>query len=684
MKRLLAAGLALLLLVAGAAGTAGSSVHDSRSGPLVADPVPEAPLPAPPGRTSLLSRARDGGFPDNGSIEPSMSASGRYVAFTSIASDLVAGDVPGTLDVFLLDRQTGRIRRAPMPAGNVARAQPTASEPSISANGRWVAFSYREPPPPNATVSLPPRLNIVLWNVRDDSSVFVVTRVRGLPVLVPGRQPSLSDNGRYVAFTSTKDMPGDDAEGDDDVVRWDRQTEQLVLVSAGFNEVQISGVANAPSISADGNLVAFASDGGDSVVDADTGPGFQVYVRDIEAARTRQVSGTPDGRPPRGEATEPAIAGGGRYVAFASAASNLTGEGAGGVFRRDLQTNTTLMVSVTPQGQASIGASLQPAISGDGDFVAWTSRATDLVPETAGRITPAASARFTSEVYLRGISAGETLLVSVGLVNAGGGGQSFQPAVGSNGRFVAFASDSPQLVASDDNKTYDVFLRDLPPVPVITPATLDLGSRAVDTESLPLAATLGNAGWTPLRVSGATITGANRKDFRIVADGCTARELRRNEACTVTVTFRPLDKGPRVATLEVADDVDGSPRTVRLRGVASKGQLVLDPPIGQPGIVTMVEGSGFPPNSPVVLTWSPGITPGTDPVLTDDRGRFRVPMLVFHNDLTGPRELQAAPFDGTSFPPVAATMLVTRPSAVPPGFVILRFIDVPLVLVIRG
>jgi hypothetical protein len=430
--------------------------------------------------------------------------------------------------------------------------------------------------------------------------------------------------------------------------------------------------------------VAFASDGGDSVVDADTGSGLQVYVRDIEAGRTRQVSGTPDGRQPRGEATQPSISTDGRHVAFVSAASNLTGEGAGGVFRRDLLTSTTLMVSVTPQGQASIGASLQPAISGDGNFVAWTSRAIDLVPETAGRIAPAAQARFPSEVYLRDITEGETLLVSVSLVNAGGGGQSFQPALGGGGRFVAFASDSPQLVASDDNKTYDVFLRDLPPVPVITPSTLDLGSRAVDTESLPLAATLGNAGWSPLQVTGATITGANRKDFRIVADGCSARELRRNEACTVSVTFRPRDRGTRVATLEVADSFDGSPRTVRLRGLASKGELVLDPPIGQPGIVTIVEGSGFPSNTPVVLTWSPGITSRTDPVLTDDQGDFRVPMLVFHNDRTGPRELQAAPFDGTAFPPVAATMLVTRPSAVPPGFVILRLIDVPLVLVIRG
>jgi Tol biopolymer transport system component len=681
MTRLLAAALAIVLLASGATGAVGSPARDAQAGPRAIEPVPAAPLPAPPGRTTLLSRARGGGFPNSASIDPSMSANGRYVAFTSIASDLVPGDSPGTLDVFLLDRRTGRIRLAPRPSG---AEQGTSSEPAISADGRWVAFTYQEPPPIEATTVVVPRRFVVLWNVRTDGSFFVTTKLRSFLVPVPAYQPSLSETGRFVAFTSTSDLAGGDDDGQEDVARWDRTTGDLVSVSPGFNNEPIAGAANHPSISGDGNLVAFVSDGGDSVVNADTGSGQQVYVRDIEAARTREVSGTPDGKPPRGEATDAAISTDGRYVAFLSRASNLTREGAGGVFRRDLGAGTTTMVSVTPDGAAASGNSLFPAISDNGNFVAWTSNAPDLVPEMAGRIAPAAVSRVTSEVYLRDMTAGETLLISVSLTNTGGGGLSVQPSIGGNGRFVAFASDSPQLVSGDGNKAHDVFLRDLPPVPVITPATLDLGSRAVDTESLPLAATLGNAGWSPLQVTGATITGANRKDFRIVADGCIDRELRRNEACTVSITFRPRDKGTRIATLEVADTFDGSPRTVRLRGVASKGQLVLDPPIGQPGIVTIVEGSGFPRNTPVVLTWSPGITPRTDPVMTDDNGDFRVPMLVFHNDRTGPRELQATPFDGSAFPPAAATMLVTRPSVIPPGFVILRLIDVPLVLVIRG
>jgi len=681
VRRVVAAGLAVLVLTAGTPGGAGSAAATTSQAGRATTPAPAAPLPAPPGRTTLLSKARGGGFPAGSSIEPAMSADGRYVAFTSIATDLVRKDDPGTVDVFLLDRRSGRTSMAPLPAGVPRTTQTTATEPSISADGRFVAFTYLAPTPVGTTAALP-RQYIVLWNVRSDVSVFAATNSRGTPML--GRQPSLSDDGRYLAFTTTLDLPGDKDGGQDDVVRWDRRSGDVVLVSSGIFGRPISGVANAPSISGDGNLVAFVSDGGDSVIAEDTGSGFQVYVRDIDADRTEQVSRTRDGRPPRGEATDPAISRNGRYVAFASRASNLTDEGAAGLFRRDLQADRTIMVSVTPDGAAADGSHAQPSITGDGNMVAWTSTATNLVPETAGRIAPAASARLATDVYLRDIAAGETVLVSVSLVNGPSGGRSFQSSVGGDGRYVAFASDSPQLVDRDTNKAFDAFLRDLPPLPVINPSTLDLGSRAVDTESLPLAATLGNGGWTPLRVTGARISGPNRDDFRIVADGCRARVLRRNEACTVSVVFRPRGKGTRTATLEVADGFAGSPRTVRLRGRASQASLELDPPIGPPGIVTIVTGSGFPPGTAVSLSWSRGITPTMDPVVTDARGAFRVPVLVFHNDRTGARELLAASLDGTAFPSVSATMLVTRPSVVPPRFELLRFIDLPFVLVIRG
>ena len=676
MTRVLAVGLALVLLVAVPAGAAGSGSAAPR--PAVGA-APAAPLPAPPGVTRLLSKARNGGFPDNGSLEPSMSASGRYVAFTSIASDLVAGDGQGSVDVFVLDRRSGRITRAPLPNGARRAAGVTQTEPSISADGTIVAYTYQ----PQVIEGIP-RTYVVAWDRAKNVADYVSRNQKGTPQY-GARQPSVSVDGRYVAYTSSYDWTGDRDSGADDVFRYDRATGATDLLSTGPEGGAISGTASSPSIPGDGNLVAFISDGGDTVTHENTGPGTQVYVRDVAAGRTERVSGSPGGGPARDRSSDPAISGDGRYVAFASLASNLTPEGAGGLFRHDLQTGATILVSVTPDGAAGQGVSAQPSITTDGAMIAWTSTAPDLVPETAGRIVPAASAgRVRSEVFIRDMNASETLLISVSLTNTGSAGQSFAPSIGGGGRYVAFASDSDSLVAKDGNGTYDVFLRDLPPVPVINPPTLDLGSRAVGAESLPLAATLGNGGWTPLTVTGAFITGTNKTDFRVVADGCAGRLLKRSDACTVSVVFKPKAEGTRAATLAVADTFAGSPRTVRLRGQASQAKLTLDPPIGPPGFVTIALGSGFPPKVPVRLSWTIGITPRLPAIVTDAKGRFRVGVLIFHNDLTGRRELSVEAVDGTAFPAVAASMLVTKPPVIPPRFDIIRIVDLPLVLVIRG
>jgi Tol biopolymer transport system component len=673
--------LALVVVVPGAVVGAGRDVRGMDAGvaPIVGPAPVAAPLPAPPGRTSLLSQARGGGFPDNGSLEPSTSTNGRFVAFTSIASDLVAGDVTGSVEVFLLDRRSGKTIRVPLPPGESRSAAASQSQPSISGDGRVVAYTWRP-----ETFEGVVRTYVVAWD-RSTGKVDYVSRNEKGTRAFGASDPSVSGDGRYVAYTTTADFAREVDQGIPDVFRYDRQTGLTQVLSVGPEGRPIAGSASSPSISGDGNLVAFLSDGGDTIVHENTGPGLQVYVRDVAARVTTRVSAAANGGPARDTASDPAISADGRFVAFGSRATNLTPEGAGGLFRRDLATGATILVSVRPDGGAGTGTSGQPSITTNGAMVAWASNAPDLVPETAGAIAPAATTtRGATEVFIRDIDAGETVLVSVTLANAGAKARSFEPAIAGGGRFIAFASDSPSLVRGDGNKTYDVFLRDLPPVPVLNPSTLDLGSRAVGTTSLPLAATLGNAGWTPLRVVKATITGTNRGDFALAADGCAGRVLRRNEACTVTVTFKPRAKGTRAATLAVADTFAGSPRTVRLRGRASEGRLVVDPPIGDPGLVTIATGSGFPPDTALRLSWSRGITPKMPDVVTDSRGSFRVQVLIFHNDLTGLRQLVAKAADRTAFPTTTAPMLVTKPSVIPPRFDIIRIIDLPLVLVFRG
>jgi Tol biopolymer transport system component len=651
--------------------------------------VPSAGLPPPPGTTTLVSERFRGGFAGGGSAEASISENGRWVAFTSGAADLVAGDANGALDVFVRDRRTGKTTRLLLPNGSPIPAGGRASQPSISADGAVVAFTY-QPAAAAGTTGVIPGTIVLAWDRRSNDVEVVSRTVKG--TAAPGsRQPSVSGDGRYVAFTSDHaGVVAGDRNASPDVFRYDRRRGTSVMVSVGFEGQPVPGNHGDPSISGNGNLVAFVSDAGDAIIDENTGSGSQVYVRDI-AGWTERVSGAlgggKGGGPADGAAVAPSISGDGRYVAFDSAATNLVsgdGNGSPDVFRRDRQSGVTELVSVTPDGSPAKGASGQASITRDGRMVAFTSAAPDLVAGLPGAHL-AAVFRGATEVYIRDLVARDTVLVSVGSDGEPGGGASSGPSVGGSGRYVAFAANSDRLVAGDDNRMLDVFLRDMPPLPTLNPAVVDFGSRAVGSPPTPGAAVLANAGWGPMTVTGAGVTGTAKAEFPVTADSCTGTVLYRGTACTVTVSFSPAKAGARTATLQIADNQAGSPRTARLRGTGSKARLELDPPVGQPGTVVVATGTGFPPGAQVRLSWSRGMTPKLPTVTADAKGGFRVQVLVFHHDMLGPRDLEAVQVGAVPFPPVAAPMLVSAPSAMPPGFTALyRFVDIPLVLVIRG
>jgi Tol biopolymer transport system component len=647
---------------------------------------PTAPLPPPPGRTTLVSQRAGGGFPNAASAEPSISADGRYVAFASSASNIAGGGgasqapVPAVL---VRDRQRGTTIRLPLAPGFQGGGQ--ARDPSISADGNVVAFTYQPPQGFTAIGSF-----VLAWDRSTGKTQVVSRNTKGGPA-DRSREPSVSATGRFVSFTSENGAMAAGDETNADIFRYDRRRNQTVLVSVGFNGGPTSATNGASSISADGNLVAFVSDGGDAIVNANTGSGNQVYVRDLRAERTEEVS-VARGGPPNGASGAPAISADGNAVAFESAASNLVpadGNGAPDVFRRDRGAGATLLVSVNVDGQAAGGLSRLPAISADGRMVAFQSTAPDL--SSAGAIVPDAHLAASiptplTEVFERDIVAGQTVLVSVARNGGPGGKPSLMATVGGNGRFVAFASLATTLVANDRLGNADVFLRDMPPAPRLNPGALEFGSRAVGSPPAPAAAaTLVNTGWGPLAVRAATITGSARSDYDVVADACVGRLLHRQDACTVSVQFAPTRRGSRPASLAVPYAFAGSPRTAALRGSGSQAKLQIDPDIGPPGTVVIATGTGFPPNTQLRLSWLHGLTPKMPVIKTDARGRFRIQVLVFHNDLTGPRDLRAAAVNPDAFPPISTTMLVTRPSVAPPGFLIIRrVIDLPLMLLIRG
>ena len=230
-------------------------------------------------------------------------------------------------------------------------------------------------------------------------------------------------------------------------------TERVNVSSSG--EQDSNGFPFDSAISADGRYVAFDSDSS-NLVPGDTNDKRDVFVRDRKLHTTTRVSVSSNGHQANGESFSAEISASGRYVAFESNASSLPlGDGAFQVFVRDLKLHKTTMVSVSPKGDAPDNESFDPAISANGRYIAFTSRA-DVVSHGGG-----GQPRNIPDVFVRDQERGKTRLVSVSSSGSQGNNQSYAPAISANGRYVAFESRAANLVHHDTNKNRDVFMRDV-------------------------------------------------------------------------------------------------------------------------------------------------------------------------------------------------------------------------------
>lgn len=661
-------GAPALAPASGAAPVTGGALHAAalaaaagvpgQAGAVMPAALTPSPLATPPGSTSLVSAAPGGGFLSGSSSEPSVSADGRYVAFTYTPPNAPAGAVvaaPARV-VYLRDRTKRTTVALPVPGGPVPSGA-SAFAPSISADGSVVAFAYTRSVVSDLAATT--ATSIVVWDRSSGKTSYVTNSAPGS--IDQSREPSLSGGGRYVAFTSddTYLAPGDKNRAAD-VFRYDRQSGQTVLVSVGLNGTSAPGGSSEPSISGDGSVVAFASMGGASLV-ANGAAGFGVYARDLNAGQTTLVSVRQDGSTPTASSDRPAISDDGRYVAFQSADNLLSGVAASGqqVYLRDRQAGTTTLVSAQADGSPSAVSASFAGISRDGRMVAYVVSATSL--------NTIAQTRLVSAVFLHDMVGGPTVLISVNQSGVASVSANATPKVAGAGRFVVFASNGADLVAGGV-PTQNVYIRDMPPVPQLKPAKIDFGTRAVGVSPTTAAGVLSNAGWGPLTVKAAAITGANAGDFAVLADGCSGQALYLTTACTVTLGFAPTAAGSRTAVLQIPDSYTGSPRKAQLVGLGSSARIVLDPPVGPPGLVVMATGSGFPTGAQMTLTWSAGITPVMPAVTADAKGGFKVPVLIIRNDQLGQRNLVATWVGGPQFPTLQVPMLVTVGSAMPPGF----------------
>ena len=352
-------------------------------------------------QTELISVSTTGGFGNGNSQDPTMSADGRYVAFTSLSSNLVAGDTNNAYDVFVRDRVAGATERVSVSTAG-AEGNQGGFGPRISQDGRYVVFGS------DAT-------NLVANDTNGTTDVFLRDRLAGtterVSVSTAGAQgnggsgwPSVSADGRYVAFYSSAstllDSPASDSNNAWDIFLRDRTaspptTTRVSVASNGTQAIggSIIGGSVLPSMSADGRYIVYYSDAA-NLVSGDNNAERDVFLWDRQTAVTTRISVGTGGADSNGGSLDPNISRDGRYITFSSGASNVVssdGNSAQDEFVYDRlagtpgTTGATELVSVSSSGvqgnQISAG---RADISADGRYVVFWSRATTLATDNNG------------------------------------------------------------------------------------------------------------------------------------------------------------------------------------------------------------------------------------------------------------------------------------------------------------
>ncbi len=378
----------------------------------------------------LVSQSTAGDPANNSSGVPAIDSTGRYVAFSSDADNLVANDNNGVTDVFVRDMVSNTTTRVSVTATGAELPDATTA-PSISADGRYVAFIAGT--------------DIVSTDTNMDSDAYVHDRVTNANVLASvanGVQPdfgvsdvAISGNGLFVAFTTDTDLIPTDTNISDDVYLRNLAAKTTSRISRP-KDATLDGGGDSPSLSNDGRYVAFV---GGSDIDgvADPFPGTDVFVRDTVANTVSRVSVSPTGTPIGGYSQSPQISADGNRVVYATS-GNPTGTDTNGsvldiVVRDRILARTTLLS--TDQWLAQLGTnSSAPAISGNGRYATFRSlgafvsddansvadfydRAVD-VPQPAA-ISPntgARGAQITISITGRGFVTGATVVAQPGVL----------------------------------------------------------------------------------------------------------------------------------------------------------------------------------------------------------------------------------------------------------------------------
>ena len=419
--------------------------------------------------TNILVSAATNGLPGNGaSSNAVMTPDGRYVAFVSAASNLVAGDTNGIPDVFVRDLVTGTTVLASVGAQS---AKGRSEAPQITPDGRYVAFF-------STATNLVPGVpdvggDVYVRDLAGNTTVWASSYARTALQSFQNATNAvsfghvISSDGEFVAYEVCSSLiPANwfivaplPPPTNGIVLRYSLETGLTDIVCT--NAAIVSGApedVQTLAMTPDGRFIAFTANPNSS-----PGTTACIYVWDALSNSTTLVSGDLTGAVPTNDMSIwPAITPDGRFVAFQSTATNLVTDSLMGdfhVYVRDLQAGITQLVDADTNGLGSGVTGLTvPQITDDGRFVAFEADDGSLVPNDSNRLP---------DVFVRDLVAGTTDLISkqdpaLPCQTPDGPSTLASLSVSSEGSRVAFTSAADDLVLNDTNGYPDVFVRDLP------------------------------------------------------------------------------------------------------------------------------------------------------------------------------------------------------------------------------
>jgi uncharacterized repeat protein (TIGR01451 family) len=519
--------------------------------------VPTSALAHPPGVTEWVSVSSDGTGGNNQSDMPAISGDGRFVAFASLADNLVPDDTNGFADTFVHDRLTNDTERVSVSnrgrEGNGhSGLAGVAAYPAISADGRFVAFASEAD-------------NLVSGDRNGLADIFVRDRQLGTTERVSvssigeeangtSQGPALSADGRFVAFHSDAQnlVPGfDPLLFTDEVYVHDRESGTTEIVSINNAGEAANSLSFRADISGDGRFVVYSSFAENLV------PGLQngfhhVYLRDRATGTTERISEDAAGDPGDGTSILPKVSLDGRFVAFQTNSGNLIGDGnhESHILVKDRATGAFERVSATSTGEPADLLSEHPDITPDGRFVTFFSLATNLVPgDTNNR----------RDIFVRDRQTGTVVRVSVS-TGEEGNSESQWPTISDDGLVVAFQSSASNLVeganggifAHDDRPAADLSVtKSDSPDPVSRGAQL-IYSIVVTNNGPGSAAGVQLTDTLPANmpfVSATSTAGSCSQSSGIVV--CNLGDMSSSASVTVTIIVTPKKAGTLTNTAQV-------------------------------------------------------------------------------------------------------------------------------------